>query len=1153
MNNISLTLFLVLTLTWIPANGAEYKAGDAGALSRHLLELSNRKAGICSMPQCGDGKLAVELARESKLLVHAMNEKPAEVATARKAADDAGFLGRTVYVEEGGVSKNPLADWCADLLVIDDASDADLAQVVQKDVRRVLSPYRGVAIVGRAKALGAGLSRAKLEAWLKGLDAPGGKIVEDDFGLWAVATMPPLAGGDDWTHYAHGAGQNRYSKDDVLKYPYLLQWTGKPYYDGKFDMVVAAGGRLFRANSKIGEPKPDGITSRSAYNGHVLWRRPLAEDFGCFGSLIVATPDVVYLKDGNGVLCLDAETGAELKRLVMSDDPQMECRWLALQNGVLVTVLGPRPPLAKGMTFDKLVSALPREKWGRSQGVYATPEEQEMLKRNFEVDHHWFQGYDRGTDLMAFDIASGKKLWSLETPGIDPAKTAISGDRLFFYANRSYASCVDLKTAKTIWKTDAPIAKNPLGEGWSVTFMITFRVGGLASPDVYLINSFKDGHYQAFSARDGKILWGEGHGRTELTAGKDSELGAEGYPVMMDGKILTKGGAYFDPLTGKATGEKLDIPSGLWGGCGAFGVSTHAVHPMCGTSFDRDANAVISHTLEFKAACLSGVVPADGLLFSGHGNCEGCAEWLGYQAFRAAEGISLHDTAADRLLTGKAVEKPALSASPQDWTTYRANNSRAGSSSATVPSAAKLLWTWTPTPAFDFNSELQTGLETPSTQSINVGDRVYFGTATGSIRCLDRRTGKELWNYQTAGRIISAPSFWEGKLYAGSGDGRVYCLNAQDGSLVWRYRVAPVERRIMVFGHLMSAWPVNANVLVEPAAGAEGAVAYAAAGLLGSAGGTYLCALDARTGKPRWETALNEAVAGSNDPGKKTIAALPSATGQLAWFKGNLWLHAGDSGVLIVNAVTGKAARAIDFDALVDQGQHGVDKDHIRWATCQPARGQDIGILSDSYVVLGGVQFYRFSDQTVQPRNGCEFLRAQPDHVPLVNGYPDFVTLSKANGSSVMPAWDTKETILAGTRDHKSGPTLWTGLAGFLDAELVVHPFDAKKSAFQYWNPGLRNDIISAPPPDHQHQVLPDNLKSRDFLNPLLSTNAVIFCSPVGNSWHVMATNRTDSGLLWDIPVPAQPRAGGLSMTRAGDVLVPLVDGRVVCIGGEAK
>jgi hypothetical protein len=165
-------------------------ADGTSSLSEHLLKISGRRAGICSMPRCEDGQLAVELARHSKRLVHAMSRQPAEVAAARKAADEAGLLNRTVYVEEGGVGQNPLADWCADLLVIQDASDAELARIAQKEVRRVLSPYRGVAVVGRAKALGAGLTRAGLERWLVGLGAAGGKIVEDDCGLWAVCFAP---------------------------------------------------------------------------------------------------------------------------------------------------------------------------------------------------------------------------------------------------------------------------------------------------------------------------------------------------------------------------------------------------------------------------------------------------------------------------------------------------------------------------------------------------------------------------------------------------------------------------------------------------------------------------------------------------------------------------------------------------------------------------------------------------------------------------------------------------------------------------------------------------------------------------------------------------------------------------------------------------
>ncbi len=209
-----------------------------------------------------------------------------------------------------------------------------------------------------------------------------------------------------------------------------------------------------------------------------------------------------------------------------------------------------------------------------------------------------------------------------------------------------------------------------------------------------MINSYKDGHYQAFSAKDGSTLWGGGHGRTVQMPPWDeaSQLGKMGFPVLVDGKILAKGGAFFNLLSGKPTGEKLPIPPGAWGGCGSFSVSTHAVHPMCGTNYDRDAKVVFAKPVsELKAACLSGVIPADGLLFSGHGNCEGCAEWLGYQTFRPAAGIALHDatSAAKRLLSGNAFDATRVVANLRDWTTYRANSSRSGASVAVVPGKAR--------------------------------------------------------------------------------------------------------------------------------------------------------------------------------------------------------------------------------------------------------------------------------------------------------------------------------------------------------------------------------------------------------------------------------------------------------------------------------
>jgi outer membrane protein assembly factor BamB len=576
-------------------------------------------------------------------------------------------------------------------------------------------------------------------------------------------------------------------------------------------------GRLFRANATLAldNTRTDGITARSAYNGRILWQRKTADDFGTFGSLIVATPQAVYVKDGSGVLCLDAETGAELKRFALSGDPQTECKWLMLEDGILVAVLGRRPQMK---SLRGLPGVLNRE----TKDYGNTP-------LNFSIHQNWFQDYDQGTELVAIDAASGRTCWRAAVNGIDPAKTAAAADRIFFYADRSYASCLDLKTGKTLWKTDSPIVKKPLGTGWSFTFLITDRVGALASSEVYLINSFKDGHYQAFAAKDGQLLWGAGRGRAKQPAwDEERQQGKTDYPILVNGKILDREGVFHNALTGKRMDQTLPTS---YPGCGSFCVSTHGIHGMCGTVYDRDAQArVKTSNWYMKAACLSGVITADGLLFCGHGACTGCMEWIGHLTFRSADNFSLGDAAstADRLLPGKAVGQTGVESTPLDWTTYRADNRRSGSSSATVPAQVRLLWTWTPDPPLDADAEAAAGLETPSTQSICVGDRVCFGTAFGAIRCLHRKTGKLLWNYPTAGRIISAPSFWEGKVYAGSGDGRVYCLNAEDGSLVWRYRVAPVERRIMVFSHLMSAWPINANVLVQPSAdaGQAGATAY---------------------------------------------------------------------------------------------------------------------------------------------------------------------------------------------------------------------------------------------------------------------------------------------------------------------------------------
>ena len=49
-----------------------------------------------------------------------------------------------------------------------------------------------------------------------------------------------------------------------------------------------------------------------------------------------------------------------------------------------------------------------------------------------------------GRELAGWDAASGERLWTFREERIDPAKLAARQGRLFFYANNSYAACLNL-------------------------------------------------------------------------------------------------------------------------------------------------------------------------------------------------------------------------------------------------------------------------------------------------------------------------------------------------------------------------------------------------------------------------------------------------------------------------------------------------------------------------------------------------------------------------------------------------------------------------------------------------------------------------------------------------------------------------------------
>lgn len=308
-------------------------------IAKHLLLKAGITKGICSLPDCGDGSLAVAVARQSDFLVHGQDTDLSLLDKARKAADKEGLLGKTVVVEKGSVSELFYTDNLVDLVLLTNLTDSTLKDVSLKEILRVLRP-KGKAILGHASESAGvltvkNLERLFIDSKIKNVD-----ISEDAYGIWAVITKPALKGVDSWSHWAHGPDNNPVSTDTVIKWPYMTQWMAKPYYVTKPVVTTAAGGRTFTATGHIVR-YPDGhghkresptmllLTARNGYNGRVLWTRKFPEGYVVHRSAFVATNDTFYMIDGNGCLMLDPETGEKKGRIQISDI-EGEWRWIAL-------------------------------------------------------------------------------------------------------------------------------------------------------------------------------------------------------------------------------------------------------------------------------------------------------------------------------------------------------------------------------------------------------------------------------------------------------------------------------------------------------------------------------------------------------------------------------------------------------------------------------------------------------------------------------------------------------------------------------------------------------------------------------------------------------------------------------------------------------
>jgi len=872
---------LGIALLVIVAAAAGCGSGGGGMSPAALLDTIGIDKGICVILGDRDGETAVGVAEGSGLTVFLQYPDRRQAETARKRVFESGYLGSRIIVDTGDLGHINLADNIADACVVLDTS----LGVPGEELLRVVNPL-GKAVIGGREL-----------------------------------TKPFPDGADDWSHPYHGPDNNPQSEDTLAKAPYLTQFLAGPYYAPMPQVTVASAGRVFRALGHIAfKPREEKylntLMACNGYNGTILWTRDLVPGIMVHRNTMIATPDILYLGDDTSCKLIDTVTGDVVDEIA---PPEGEVggtfwKWMALENGVLYAMIGEQ----------EMKDPEVRNSWD-NHGWPWNP-----LSKGFNLPENVW-GY--GKTISAIDPETKNILWThREEEPIDSRSVCMKNGRLFAFRFGSFLTCLDAKTGAVLWKKTAAgdpdlfraIGENLNRQDWRTNWRTTAYLT-CSDQALYFAGPMFD-KLIVLSAEDGSVMWRHPYDNFQLVLRDDGLYGIGG---PWSSKVSRK----FDPITGEVLGE---FEIGRRACTRPTGSPDAIFFRANGGSIRFDvASLKPQYVSPMRPPCFDGVTVANGYLYWWPSVCDCQLSIYGATCLGPAGDFDFtapDDAGRLEKFSDNPSEAAAFALSPDDWPTFRADNGCRAQSGAVIPETAVRLWEYRP------------AHPSKPTPPIAAGGCVFVAGSDGTVTSIDASSGRESWRAFTGGGIRIAPTVWNGRVFVGSGDGWMYVLDAGSGNDLWRFRAAPVERKIPVYGTILSTWPAASGVLVDDG------VAYVAAGIA-NYDGTYVYALDAESGDVIWRNTGS----GHMNAGATTGAGV----------QGHLLLHDG-----ILYMAGGNAVSPAAYDARTGQCLNNGDLLDIGESVC--LRGWELYLVGDK-VAVGGQPFYRdpeypVMDPTVQQK-----------------------------------------------------------------------------------------------------------------------------------------------------------------------------------------
>ncbi len=272
--------------------------------------------GYCVDLSCGDGRLALNLAKRTELRIYAVSDDADHVREIRRMIDEAGLYGTRVTVHYAAPATIGYPNYFADLVVSGRSVTDGAAVVPAEKAHQLQRPYGGAICIGRPEEMR--------------LDIRNG-----------------LAGAGWWTHQNTDPQNTLCSSDERVRGPLEMLWYRDtqfvmPSRHGRGPAPLVADGRMFVEGL-------NGLQAVNIYNGRVLWELPLENILWPYhgeaslgvawtGSNYCVGDKSVFVHTGNKCLRIDAASGTITAELLPPPRPYGKAGtwgYIAHQNGLL--------------------------------------------------------------------------------------------------------------------------------------------------------------------------------------------------------------------------------------------------------------------------------------------------------------------------------------------------------------------------------------------------------------------------------------------------------------------------------------------------------------------------------------------------------------------------------------------------------------------------------------------------------------------------------------------------------------------------------------------------------------------------------------------------------------------------------------------------